>query len=90
VEFDNNPDWPVINGKGYADKPDSHMLSGQIGWASVFDSINGGIVFLMGSQVHYYILKPQIKKRPKNRRRREVIILRIVKKERNRGNQSST
>jgi leucyl aminopeptidase (aminopeptidase T) len=45
VQFDNNPSWPVINEKGYADKPGSHMLSGQIGWSPVFDSIKGAIVF---------------------------------------------
>ncbi|MEM3665486.1 MAG: aminopeptidase [Candidatus Bathyarchaeia archaeon] len=45
VEFDNDPERPVTSDVGYADKPGSHFLGGQIGWAPIFDSINGTIVF---------------------------------------------
>jgi len=45
VEFDNNPEWPVICEAGDASKPGSHMLPGQVGWSPVFESINGTIVF---------------------------------------------
>lgn len=45
VEFDNDPKRPVTSDVGYADTPGSHFLGGQIGWAPIFDSINGTIVF---------------------------------------------
>jgi len=45
VEFDNDPKRPVICEVGYADTPGSHMLGGQIGWAPVFETINGIIAF---------------------------------------------
>lgn len=45
VEFDNDPNRPIICEVGYADTPGSHMLGGQIGWSPVFESINGVIVF---------------------------------------------
>jgi len=45
VEFDNDPQRPVSCETGYADTPGPHMMAGQIGWAPVFDSINGVIVF---------------------------------------------
>jgi 2,5-dihydroxypyridine 5,6-dioxygenase len=45
VEFDNDPNRPISCETGYADTPGSHMMAGQIGWAPVFDSINGTIVF---------------------------------------------
>jgi len=45
VEFDNDPTRPMICEVGYADTPGSHMLSGQIGWSPIFDTINGIIAF---------------------------------------------
>jgi leucyl aminopeptidase (aminopeptidase T) len=45
VELDIDPKRPIINEVGYADTPGSHMQPGQIGWAPVFESINGAIVF---------------------------------------------
>jgi leucyl aminopeptidase (aminopeptidase T) len=45
IEFDNDPKRPMICEVGYADTPGSHMLSGQIGWAPKFETINGTIVF---------------------------------------------
>ncbi len=45
VEFDNDPERPVSCETGYADTPGPHMMAGQIGWAPVFESINGVIVF---------------------------------------------
>ena len=45
VEFDNDPNRPMLNEVGYADTPGSHMLGGQIGWSPVFESINGVIAF---------------------------------------------
>lgn len=45
VEFDNDPARPMICEVGYADTPGSHMLSGQIGWAPKFETINGTIAF---------------------------------------------
>jgi len=45
VEFDNDPTRPMICEVGYADTPGSHMLSGQIGWSPIFDTINGVIAF---------------------------------------------
>lgn len=45
VEFDNDPARPISCETGYADTPGPHMLAGQIGWAPIFDSINGVIVF---------------------------------------------
>ncbi len=45
VEFDNNPQWPILCETGYADIPGTHMLAGQIGWVPDFDTVNGVIVF---------------------------------------------
>jgi 2,5-dihydroxypyridine 5,6-dioxygenase len=45
VEFDNDPERPISCETGYADTPGPHMMAGQIGWAPVFESINGVIVF---------------------------------------------
>jgi 2,5-dihydroxypyridine 5,6-dioxygenase len=45
LEFDMNPDWPISCETGYADTPGPHMMAGQIGWAPVFESINGTVVF---------------------------------------------
>lgn len=45
IEFDNDPQRPMSCETGYADTPGPHMMAGQIGWAPVFDSINGVIVF---------------------------------------------
>lgn len=45
VEFDNDPKRPISCETGYADTPGPHMMAGQIGWAPVFDSIHGTIVF---------------------------------------------
>lgn len=45
LEFENNPNNPVSCDAGKADVPGVHMLAGQIGWAPVFDSINGTLVF---------------------------------------------
>ena len=47
IEFENSINSNRIYGidNGYADKPGSHMMSGQIGWTPEFDTINGTIVF---------------------------------------------
>jgi len=45
IEFDNNPEWPVRGETGYWDEPGTTMLSGQIAWTPVLDSINGVLVF---------------------------------------------
>jgi 2,5-dihydroxypyridine 5,6-dioxygenase len=45
IELDIDPKRPMICEVGYADTPGSHMQAGQIGWAPVFESINGTIVF---------------------------------------------
>ena len=45
VEFDMDPTRPITCEAGNADTPGSHMQAGQIGWAPVFKSINGTIVF---------------------------------------------
>lgn len=45
VEFDNDPTRPVNCDDGYADTPGPHFLSGQIGWAPIFDTITGIVVF---------------------------------------------
>jgi 2,5-dihydroxypyridine 5,6-dioxygenase len=45
IELDIDPKRPMICEVGYADIPGSHMQAGQIGWAPVFESINGTIVF---------------------------------------------
>jgi len=45
VSFNNVPGRPVTLESGYADTPGPHFLSGQIGWAPDFESINGVIVF---------------------------------------------
>lgn len=45
VEFERAPDGAVLNNKGEAFTPGSHMLPGQISIAPIFNSINGTIVF---------------------------------------------
>jgi len=45
VEFDMDPTRPISCETGYVDTPGPHMMAGQIGWAPVFESINGTIVF---------------------------------------------
>lgn len=45
VEFDNDPRYPIICERGYADVPGTHMLAGQIAWSPDFDTVNGVIVF---------------------------------------------
>jgi len=47
LEFDNSsdPNHLYTLEKGYADKPGSHMLAGQIAWTPDLDSINGTLVF---------------------------------------------
>lgn len=40
VYFNNVPGRPVTLESGYTDTPGPHFLSGQIGWASDFESIN--------------------------------------------------
>jgi leucyl aminopeptidase (aminopeptidase T) len=45
VSFNNVPGRPVTLESGYADTPGPHFLSGQIGWAPKFESINGVIAF---------------------------------------------
>jgi 2,5-dihydroxypyridine 5,6-dioxygenase len=47
LEFNNspNPNHLYTLSKGYADKPGSHMLAGQIAWAPELESINGKLVF---------------------------------------------
>ncbi len=47
LEFDNSsdPNHLYTLAKGYADKPGSHMLAGQISWTPDLESINGSLVF---------------------------------------------
>jgi leucyl aminopeptidase (aminopeptidase T) len=45
LEFDMDPNRPISCETGFADTPGPHMMAGQIGWAPVFESINGTIVF---------------------------------------------
>jgi 2,5-dihydroxypyridine 5,6-dioxygenase len=47
IEFENscNPNRVYGMDSGYADKPGSHMMAGQIGWTPEWDTINGTIVF---------------------------------------------
>jgi leucyl aminopeptidase (aminopeptidase T) len=45
VEFERLPESPVLNNKGEAFTPGSHMLPGQISLAPKFDTVNGVIVF---------------------------------------------
>jgi len=45
VTFDNDPTRPVTLEDGYAETPGPHFMAGQIGWAPVFESINGVIAF---------------------------------------------
>lgn len=45
MEFDYDPDRVTTLSKGYCNVPGSNMMAGQIGWAPVFDSINGLLVF---------------------------------------------
>ena len=45
VEFERGPESPVLNNKGEAFTPGSHMLPGQISIAPKFETINGMIVF---------------------------------------------
>jgi len=45
LEFDFDPERRVSLSKGYADKPGSNFLAGQIAWAPIFDTINGILVF---------------------------------------------
>lgn len=45
IEFDNNPEWPTRAETGFWDKPGTVMLSGQIAWTPILDSINGVFVF---------------------------------------------
>jgi leucyl aminopeptidase (aminopeptidase T) len=45
VQFDYDAGRVTSLSKGFADKPGSHFLAGQIAWAPVFSSINGKIVF---------------------------------------------
>ncbi|NPV69326.1 MAG: aminopeptidase [Firmicutes bacterium] len=45
VEFDNSPMHPMTCDIGEAGQPGVHMLSGQIGWSPVLDTIEGSIVF---------------------------------------------
>ena len=45
VTFENVPEGQVRCRVGYADTPGSHMMAGQIGWAPIYDTVNGTIVF---------------------------------------------
>jgi leucyl aminopeptidase (aminopeptidase T) len=45
VAFKNNPDHRGNYSLGYADKPGSHMMAGQIYWAIDLKTINGKIVY---------------------------------------------
>jgi leucyl aminopeptidase (aminopeptidase T) len=45
LEFDMDPNRPISCETGFADTPGPHMMAGQIGWAPVFESINGTVVF---------------------------------------------
>jgi len=47
LQFRNGPaeTHPIIVRDGYAHNPGPHMLSGQIGWVPVLDSIHGTLVF---------------------------------------------
>ncbi|MCD6262881.1 aminopeptidase [Candidatus Bathyarchaeota archaeon] len=45
VTFRNPEPMRIGYSLGYADTPGSHMMAGQIGWAPVYETINGKIVF---------------------------------------------
>lgn len=45
LEFENDFDRRTSLSKGYAARPGSHFLAGQIAWAPQFESINGVLVF---------------------------------------------
>ncbi|GAB4118207.1 MAG: aminopeptidase [Candidatus Caldatribacteriota bacterium] len=45
VEFDNDPDNPVVFECSRYNVPGSHMTPGQIAWSPKFETINGDIVF---------------------------------------------
>ena len=45
VEFDNDPEHPVLIRGGQFDVPGSHMQPGMIAWAPDLETINGAIVF---------------------------------------------
>jgi leucyl aminopeptidase (aminopeptidase T) len=45
VSFENPPGLRVRCRLGYAETPGSHMMAGQIGWAPIYGSIDGRIVF---------------------------------------------
>ncbi len=45
LKFDYDPARVTTLDKGFADKPGSNFLAGQIAWAPIFDSINGTLVF---------------------------------------------
>ena len=70
VEFNNEPGRIPIMELGYANTPGPHMLTGQIGWAPNFESINGKIVFdgsvdpigILKEPVHLFIEKGEITK----------------------------
>ncbi len=71
IELDVDPKRPIICEVGYADTPGSHMQAGQIGWAPVFESINGTLVFdgsivppigLVTESVKLHVEKGRVKK----------------------------
>lgn len=71
IEFDIDPKRPVTCESGSADTPGTYMQAGQIGWAPVFESINGTIVFdgsivppigLVSEPVRLHVKKGRVKK----------------------------
>lgn len=57
--FENAPGAKMDVHLGYADTPGIHMMAGQIGWAPIYDTINGTIVF-DGSLVPVGLLKEPV------------------------------
>ena len=45
VTFENPPSVQVRYHVGYADRPGIYMMAGQVGWAPIYETINGTIVF---------------------------------------------
>jgi len=66
VEFDIDPSHPISCETGYVDTPGPHMMAGQIGWAPVFESINGVIVFDGSLVPPVGLLKTPVKLHVKN------------------------
>jgi len=71
ISFKNDPNLPITYESGYADTPGSHFMIGQIGWAPIYESIEGLIVFdgslsppigLLRNPIKLYVKKGKIEK----------------------------